>query len=285
MSQSLTGSRYDLHVSRQGATESKVARDYFAVHPGDVEEVQEGDDVIGYVHSWEVGSTVDGPGLRFVAFLTGCPLRCLYCHNPDTWHKHNGHPVSVARSMRQIGNYVQVLKISNGGITLSGGEPQLQRAFVTQIFRRCKQMGLHTCLDTSGRLGDRFTDEELMDIDLHLLDIKSGDPDTFERITRQPLQPTLDFARRLATLKRPMWIRFVLVPGFTDDEDNVENVADICAGLESVGRVEILRFHQMGRDKWWKLGLEYPLEIVVPPDAQLTERVRGQFRSRGLSVY
>jgi pyruvate formate lyase activating enzyme len=285
MSQSLTGSRYDLHVSRQGAVESKVARDYFAVHPGDVEEVQEGDDVIGYVHSWEVGSTVDGPGLRFVAFLTGCPLRCLYCHNPDTWHKYNGRPVSVARSMRQIGNYVQVLKISNGGITLSGGEPQLQRAFVTQIFRRCKEMGLHTCLDTSGRLGDRFTDDELMDIDLHLLDIKSGDPDVFQRVTRQPLQPTLDFARRLATLKRPMWIRFVLVPGFTDDHDNVEKVADICAGLESVERVEILRFHQMGRDKWRKLGLDYPLEAVGPPDPELTNRVRGQFRSHGLTVY
>jgi pyruvate formate lyase activating enzyme len=285
MSQSLTGSRYDLKVSRQGAVESKVSRDYFAVHPGDVEEVQAGDDVIGYVHSWEVGSTVDGPGLRFVAFLTGCPLRCLYCHNPDTWHKYNGHPVSVARSMRQIGNYGQVLKISNGGITLSGGEPQLQRAFVTQIFRRCKEMGLHTCLDTSGRLGDRFTDDELMDIDLHLLDIKSGDPDVFQRVTRQPLQPTLDFARRLATLKRPMWIRFVLVPGFTDDHDNVEKVADICAGLESVERVEILRFHQMGRDKWRKLGLDYPLEAVGPPDPELTNRVRGQFRSHGLTVY
>jgi pyruvate formate lyase activating enzyme len=285
MSQSLTGSRYDLHVSRQGAVESKVSRDYFAAHPGDVEEVQAGDDVIGYVHSWEVGSTVDGPGLRFVAFLTGCPLRCLYCHNPDTWHKYNGHPVSVARSMRQIGNYGQVLKISNGGITLSGGEPQLQRAFVTQIFRRCKEMGLHTCLDTSGRLGDRFTDDELMDIDLHLLDIKSGDPDVFQRVTRQPLQPTLDFARRLATLKRPMWIRFVLVPGFTDDHDNVEKVADICAGLESVERVEILRFHQMGRDKWRKLGLDYPLEAVGPPDPELTNRVRGQFRSHGLTVY
>jgi pyruvate formate lyase activating enzyme len=285
MSQSLTGSRYDLHVSRQGAVESKVSRDYFAVHPGDVEEVQAGDDVIGYVHSWEVGSTVDGPGLRFVAFLTGCPLRCLYCHNPDTWHKHNGHPVSVARSMRQIGNYGQVLKISNGGITLSGGEPQLQRAFVTQIFRRCKEMGLHTCLDTSGRLGDRFTDDELMDIDLHLLDIKSGDPDVFQRVTRHPLQPTLDFARRLATLKRPMWIRFVLVPGFTDDHDNVEKVADICAGLESVERVEILRFHQMGRDKWRKLGLDYPLEAVGPPDPELTNRVRGQFRNHGLTVY
>jgi pyruvate formate lyase activating enzyme len=285
MSQPPTGSRYDLHVARKGAAESKAARDYFAVHPGDTEEAQETDDVVGYVHSWEVGSTVDGPGLRFVGFLTGCPLRCLYCHNPDTWHKYNGHPVSVSRAMRQIGNYAQVLKISNGGITLSGGEPQLQREFATQIFHRCKQLGLHTCIDTSGRFGDRFTDQELMDIDLHLLDIKSGDPDTFKKVTNQPLQPTLDFARRLATLKRTMWVRFVLVPGFTDGHDNVERVADVCAGLESVERVEILRFHQMGQDKWRKLGLEYALANVAPPSVELTERVRGQFRSRGLTVY
>jgi len=255
------------------------------VHPGDVEEVQDGDDIIGYVHSWEVGSTVDGPGLRFVGFLTGCPLRCQYCHNPDTWHKYNGHRVSVARSMRQIGNYAQVLRISGGGVTISGGEPMLQHAFVTSIFHRCKQMGLHTCLDTSGRLGNRFTDEELMDIDLNLLDIKSGDPDTYEKVTRQPLQPTLDYARRLSALKRPMWIRFVLVPGLSDSRDNVEKVADICAALASVERVEILRFHQMGRDKWRKLGLDYPLESVAPPAPELTERVRGQFRSRGLTVF
>jgi pyruvate formate lyase activating enzyme len=285
MNKALTGSRYELYVARKGASENKAARDYFAVHPGDVEETPEGDDVIGYVHSWEVGSTVDGPGLRFVGFLTGCPLRCLYCHNPDTWHKYNGHPVSVARSMRQIGNYVQVLKISNGGITLSGGEPQMQRPFVTRIFRRCKQLGLHTCLDTSGRLGDRFTDEELMDIDLHLLDIKSGNPEIYKKVTNQPLQPTVDFARRLSALKRPIWVRFVLAPGFTDDYDNVEKVADICAGLESLQRVEILRFHQMGSDKWRKLGLEYSLENVGPPAPELTERVRGQFRSRGLTVY
>jgi pyruvate formate lyase activating enzyme len=285
MNKALTGSRYELYVARKGASENKAARDYFAVHPGDVEEAPEGDDVIGYVHSWEVGSTVDGPGLRFVGFLTGCPLRCLYCHNPDTWHKYNGHPVSVARSMRQIGNYVQVLKISNGGITLSGGEPQMQRPFVTRIFRRCKQLGLHTCLDTSGRLGDRFTDEELMDIDLHLLDIKSGNPDIYKKVTNQPLQPTVDFARRLSALKRPIWVRFVLAPGFTDDYDNVERVADICAGLESLQRVEILRFHQMGSDKWRKLGLEYSLENVGPPVPELTERVRGQFRTRGLTVY
>jgi pyruvate formate lyase activating enzyme len=285
MSEPSIGSRYDLHVTRKGAAESKAVRDYFSVHPGDVEEAQEGDDVIGYVHSWEVGSTVDGPGLRFVAFLTGCPLRCQFCHNPDTWHKYNGHPISVSRSMQRIGSFAQVLKVCNGGITISGGEPVLQRAFVTQIFRRCKQMGLHTCLDTCGRLGDRLTDEELMEIDLNLLDIKSGDPDIYKQVTRQPLQPTLDYARRLSALKRPMWIRFVLVPGLSDGYDNVAKLADICAGLESVERVEILRFHQMGKDKWRKLGLEYPLEAVMPPTPELTERVRGQFRSRGLTVY
>jgi pyruvate formate lyase activating enzyme len=285
MSQSLTGSRYEIHVSRKGALESKAAQNYNAVYPGDLEEVQEEDDLVGYVHSWEVGSTVDGPGIRFVAFLTGCLLRCQYCHNPDTWHKYNGHPVTVSRSMLQIGKYAQVLKISQGGITISGGEPMLQRKFVTRIFHRCKELGLHTCLDTSGRLGDRFTDAELMDIDLNLLDIKSGDPAIYEKVTRQPLQPTLDYARRLSESGRPMWIRYVLVPGLTDGHDNVEKVAEFCAGLKTVERVEILRFHQMGRDKWGKLGLQYPLESVSTPAPELTERVRGQFRSRGLTVY
>jgi pyruvate formate lyase activating enzyme len=144
---------------------------------------------------------------------------------------------------------------------------------------------MHTCIDTSGRLGAKFTDSELMDIDLHLLDIKSGDPAIYEKVTRQPLQPTLDHAYRLSAMGRPMWVRFVLVAGLTDGYDNVEKVADICAGLKSAERVEILRFHQMGRDKWHKLGLPYPLESVEPPAPQLAERVRGQFRSRGLTVY
>jgi pyruvate formate lyase activating enzyme len=156
---------------------------------------------------------------------------------------------------------------------------------MAQVFRRCKALGLHTCVDTSGRLGDRLGDAELMDIDLHLLDIKSGDPEVYERLTRQPLQPTLDYARRLSALARPMWIRFVLVPGLTDGHDNVERLADFCAGLRGVERVEILRFHQMGRDKWRRLELDYPLADTQPPDPELTERVRGQFRSRGLTVY
>jgi pyruvate formate lyase activating enzyme len=284
MSQSLVGSRYNLYVARQ-KTRSEVEHDYYAVHPADLEETAAGDDVTGYVHSWEVGTTVDGPGIRFVAFLTGCFLRCQYCHNPDTWHRKNGHPVTVAQSMRTISKYAQVLKISRGGITISGGEPMVQREFMMQIFRRCKQLGLHTCLDTAGRLGDRMTDEDLTHIDLHLLDIKSGDPDVYEKVTGQPLAPTVEYARRLSVLRRPMWVRFVLVPGLTDGYDNVEKVADICAGLKSLERVEILRFHQMGRDKWHNLGLLYPLQDTQPPDAELTERVRGQFRSRGLTVY
>ena len=285
MSEPRIGSRYDIHVARKGKHENQEEKDYRAIYPSDIEEVEEAEDLIGYVHSYEVGSTVDGPGIRFVAFLTGCPLRCQYCHNPDTWHKQNGQPVTVSRSMKQIGKYVQVLKISKGGITISGGEPVLQRKFLTRIFHKCKELGLHTCLDTCGRLGDQLTDQDLMDIDLNLLDIKSGDPAIYEKVTNQPLQPTIDYARRLSALGRPMWARFVLVPGLTDVYDNVEKAADICAELKSLERVEILRFHQMGKDKWSKLGLEYPLANVEPPTAELTERVRSQFRSRGLTVY
>lgn len=285
MSQSLVGSRYDLHVAHKGAEENRKEHDYYAVHPGDTEQVREKDDLIGYVHSYEVGSTVDGPGLRFVGFLTGCLLRCQYCHNPDTWHKLNGHPVPVSRAMHTIEKYAQALKISKGGVTLTGGEPQVQKPFVVRIFRRCQEIGLHTCIETSGRLGERFTDQELMDIDLHILDIKSGDPAIYETVTRHPLQPTLDFARRLSDLGRPMWVRLCLVPGLTDGQENVEKIADFCATLKSLERVEVLPFHQMGREKWHKLGLHYTLENVEPPVPELTERVRAQFRGHRLTVY
>ena len=283
MSKSLIGSRYALHVARSGAAQTKG--NYYEVQPGDLEDAAPGGDLTGYVHSYEVGSTVDGPGIRFVGFLSGCLLRCQYCHNPDTWHKSNGTPVTVAQAMRQIGKYAKVLKVSNGGVTLSGGEPVVQRAFMMQIFRRCKQLGLHTCLDTAGRLGERLSDDDLQQIDLQLLDIKAGDPDTYFRITNQPLQPTLDYARRLSRLGRPLWVRFVLVPGLSDAFDNVEKVAELCAELKTLQRVEVLRFHQMGKDKWHRLGLEYKLEHTEPPSAELSERVRAQFRSRGLTVF
>ena len=279
-------SRYELNVAPEGEAESKKITDYFAEHPGDVDAVvREGDDLVGYVHSWEAGSTVDGPGVRFVGFLTGCPLRCQYCHNPDTWHKFNGVPVTIARAMARISSFAQMLKLTQGGVTISGGEPQLQRTYLLELFRRCHQLGLHTAIETSGRLGAKFTDEDLHQVDLHLLDIKSGDPATYEKVTRQPLQPTLEFARRLSALGRPMWVRFTLVPGLTDGHDNVEKLADLCAGLKTMERVEIQPFHQMGKEKWHRLGLTYPLEKTEPPGAELIDRVRGQFRSRGLTVY
>jgi len=280
-----TGSRYEMQVDPAGVRESKAEPDYYAIHAADIEDVTEEDDLIGYVHSYEVGSTVDGPGLRFVAFLSGCLLRCQYCHNPDTWHKRNGHPVTVSRAMTTVGKYAKVLKISKGGITLSGGEPMVQRPFMARIFRRCKELGLHTCLDTAGRLGEKMTEQDILDVDLHLLDIKSGDPEVYKTVTNQPLQPTLDYATRLSDMGRPMWIRYVLVPGLSDGFDNVQKVADFVAGLKTVERVEILRFHQMGSDKWRQLGLEYRLADTEPPSVELSERVREQFRSRGLTVY
>ena len=277
--------RYEFYVSKEAPDLPGSA--YFDIHDSDVEAVAENGDeeLLGYIHSTQLGSTVDGPGLRFVVFLTGCLLRCQYCHNPDTWHKKNGKPFSVAQAMQVVTKYAQVLKISKGGITLSGGEPLVQLEFTTRMFRRCKELGLHTCLDTSGRLGDRLSDEQLMEIDLNLLDIKSGDPEICQRVTHGPLQPTLDYARRLSDLRRPMWVRFVLVPNLTDSYDNVQRVADFCADLRSLERVEILRFHQLGRSKWQKLGIDYPLNDTEPPSAELTERVRDQFRSRGITVY
>ena len=278
-------SRYEFYLSQEAPNIAGAT--YFDIHESDIETVPQTDDkeLIGYIHSAQLGTTVDGPGIRLVVFLTGCLLRCQYCHNPDTWHTRNGKPFSVAQAMEVIGKYAEPLKISKGGITLSGGEPLVQLEFSTRIFRRCKELGLHTCLDTSGRLGDRLSDEQLMDIDLNLLDIKSGDPEVYKRVTHAPLQPTLDYARRLSDLGRPMWVRYVLVPDLTDGYDNVERVADFCASLKSLERVEILRFHQLGRSKWEKLGIDYKLNDTQPPSAELSERVREQFRSRQLTVY
>jgi pyruvate formate lyase activating enzyme len=186
---------------------------------------------------------------------------------------------------REIDQYANVLRLSGGGVTLSGGEPLVQSEFASAVFRYCKALGVHTALDTSGRLGERLNDEELRDVDLTLLDIKSGDPATYVALTGQPLEPTLAFARRLSALGRRMWIRFVLVPGLTDAPDNVEAVAAFAASLDGVERVEILRFHQLGRQKWHDLNLAYTLEDTEPPGDALVARVKAQFRRHGLAVY
>jgi pyruvate formate lyase activating enzyme len=240
---------------------------------------------MGFLHSFTTGSTVDGPGVRVVAWTTGCQWRCKYCHNPDTWNINNGIPVSVTRAAEQLRKYRSGLKIMAGGFTISGGEPLMQDRFVVKLFAAAKSMGIHTALDTNGGLGDRLTDEELETIDLVLLDLKTWDAQRHKELTGMEVGPTLDFARRLGERRRPISVRFVLVPGLTDDEEDIARIAKFAASLGTVERVDVLPFHQMGRYKWDKLGLNYELGETEPPTRDLVERVCGQFRSEGLTTY
>ena len=239
----------------------------------------------GSLHSFDLSTGVDGPGTRFVAFLAGCPLRCLYCHSPDTWYRRSGQPTTTDDLIIEIRRYERFIKVAGGGVTLSGGEPLQQPAFVREVFTRCKEMGLHTALDTSGFLGDRADDALLDATDLVLLDIKSGDPGAYRRVTGTGrLAPTVRFGQRLAERGTPIWVRFVLVPGLTDDVSNVAAVADIAAALATVERVEVLPFHRLAAAKYAALGLDFPLADTAPPTPALLDRVRGQFRERGLTV-
>ncbi len=241
---------------------------------------------LGSVHSWELVTAVDGPGTRMTVFLNGCPLRCLYCHNPDTFNMKDGQPIEASDLLKRIKRYRKLFKSSGGGITISGGEVLMQRAFAWNVLMGAKSMGIHTCIDTSGFLGANATDDFLESVDLVLLDVKSGDEETYKRVTGRSLQPTIDFGDRLSKLGKEIWVRFVVVPGYTDSYENVENVADIvCRWKNVVSRVEVLPFHQMGTDKWKTLGLKYELEDVEPPSKEETERVRDQFRARGLNVF
>ncbi|MER6084954.1 pyruvate formate-lyase-activating protein [Streptomyces sp. NPDC001833] len=241
--------------------------------------------VRGRIHSWDLSTGVDGPGTRFVLFISGCPLRCLYCANPDTWHMRDGQGTTVDQVMAGIEKYRAFVTTAGGGVTLTGGEPLLQPAFAGAVLRRCKEAGLHTALDTSGFLGARATDELLADTDLVLLDIKSFDVPTYRALTGGELTPTLNFATRLDRLGVPMWIRYVLVPGWTDAPEHVDALARFVSELPSVQRVEVLPFHKLGAAKYTALGVPFPLRDTPGPSAELVERVRGQFRHRGVKAY
>jgi pyruvate formate lyase activating enzyme len=240
---------------------------------------------VGFLHSFTTGSTVDGPGVRIVGWTTGCQFRCLYCHNPDTWTLSNGIPVTLARATEELRKYRPGLKIMSGGFTLSGGEPLLQDRFAIKLLTAANSMGIHTALDTNGALGSRLTDAELERIDLVLLDIKGWGPERHRRLTGMDIGPVLDFARRLADYKRPIWLRFVLVPGLTDRDDDIAQIAKFSAGLGNVERVDVLPFHQMGRFKWKELKYNYALDGVQPPSLETVEKVCMQFRAEGLEAF
>jgi pyruvate formate lyase activating enzyme len=197
----------------------------------------------------------------------------------------NGIPVTIARATEELRKYRHGLRTMKGGFTLSGGEPLMQHRFAVKLLGAASAMGIHVALDTNGYLGDRLTDAEVDAIDLFLLDLKGWDPERHLRLTGMDNGPTLQFARRLAARRRPVWVRFVLVPGLSDDEPTVSGIARFAASLGNVERVDVLPFHQMGRYKWAQLGLEYTLDHVEPPAPESVEWACGVFKSEGLRAY
>ena len=265
------GSRHDLRVG---------------ISPDAPDESQFKDEkgAFGYCHSYETSSRYDGPGLRVVLFVSGCLLRCTYCHNPDTWHLKDGTYVSAEHVLSRLADFAPALRSLGGGLTISGGEAMVQMAFTRRIFAGAKALGLHTAIQTSGFLGDRVDEDYLSNIDLVLLDIKSSDPETYRRVTGRDLAPTLRFAERLASQAKPTWIRFTLVPGETDDPANVEGIARFVAPMKNVEWVEVQPFHQMGAFKWKAIGLDYKLLNTSTAGRELVDRVIGQFRTAGCRV-
>ena len=262
------GSRHDLHVGRSPDAPQ-------------ADDLHDEDGAFGYVHSYETGSNYDGPGPRVVLFMSGCLLRCSYCHNPDTWHLKEGTYVSAQHVIDRLRGFAPALRSLDGGLTISGGEPMVQLGFTGRILAAAKQMGVHTAIETSGFLGDHVDDRYLSCLDLVLLDIKSGDPETYRRVTSRDLTPTLRFAERLAALGKPVWVRFTLVPGLTDDPANVEKIARFVAPMKNVEWVEVQPFHQLGAFKWKAMQLTYEHADTAPPTRELVDRVLEQFRTAG----
>ncbi len=237
---------------------------------------------MGFLHSFTTGSAVDGPGIRLVAWTTACMFRCKYCHNPDTWTLANGIPVTLEQAVEEVRKYANGLRAMRGGFTLSGGEPLVQDRFASRLFSAVQDMGVHTAIETNGHFGERLTDGELETIDLVVLDMKAFNADQHQRVTGMLNEKVIEFCERLARLNRPMWLRYVLVPGLTDSTDEMAAVARFGASLGIVERAEILPFHQLGQYKWERLGIEYALAATHPPtDEQIAEALTI-FRSAGL---
>ena len=268
----LIGSPYDLRVSLGEKVGETGIRE--AIDSGDW----------GFVHSFQTGSGVDGPGMRLVAWLSGCQFRCVYCHNPDTWKLTNGMPVSVTRAVEVVNQYRHDLRIMKGGLTISGGEPLMQHRFVVKLFAAVQKLGVHTALDTNGYLGNRLSDDDLGCINLVMLGLKAITPELHQRLTGMDTGPAREFARRLAARNRPVWIRFVVVPGWTDDREEIGRMADFAASLGNVERVDVLPFHQLGRFKWEQLGMEYQLRDAAPTPREKVEEAIARFRAAGLNV-
>ncbi len=240
-------------------------------------------EIRGNIHSIETFGSVDGPGVRFIVFLKGCNLRCLYCHNADTWDKHSDDQRSADEILKQALRYKEYWG-KDSGITVSGGEPLLQMEFLTDLFQKAKKLGISTCIDTAGQ---PFTKEEpwfsqfetLMEYtDLLLMDIKHIDREKHIRLTGRTNDNIKEMFRYLSDIRKPIWIRYVLVPGYSDDPEDVEKTAGFISTLNNVEKVEVLPYHSMGAFKWEKLGIPYQLKDVKSPSREEAEHVQNILR-------
>ncbi|WP_195940582.1 pyruvate formate-lyase-activating protein [Romboutsia sp. 1001713B170131_170501_G6] len=239
----------------------------------------------GRVHSIETFGTVDGPGIRFIVFMQGCPLRCKYCHNRDTWDAKGGKEYTTDELISEVLKYSSYMKFSGGGLTVSGGEATLQPEFVAELFAKAKKNGIHTCLDTSGFVDIDKIDPILDNTDLVLLDLKHMIDDKAKDLTGVTIQKTLKLAKHLDERNIPVWIRHVLVPGITDDRENLEALGKFVSTLNNVDRLELLPYHTIGVHKWESMGIEYELKGVpdaTPEDIKKASQVLKEF---GLEVF
>ena len=239
----------------------------------------------GFVHSFQTGSGVDGPGVRIVAWLSGCQFRCVFCHNPDTWKLTNGMPVPLSQAVEVVGQYRHSLRTMKGGLTISGGEPLVQHRFALKaVSQPCKNwVSTPRSIQMVISADDSLTTTCSPSISSCSASRQST-PDLHREITGMDHKPVHEFARRLAARKRPVWIRFVIVPGYTDNIDEVGRMADFAAELGNVEHVDVLPFFQLGRYKWEKLGMDYKLRDAKPPSREKIDEVLDRFRAAGLSA-
>lgn len=241
-------------------------------------------DRIGRIHSLESFGTVDGPGIRFVVFLQGCPLRCQFCHNPDTWEVNKGTEYTPEQLVNEILKYKSYMGFSGGGVTFTGGEPLLQAEFVLEVAKQCKKNGISVAIDTSGFIFNEVVKEVLEYTDIVLLDIKNYNPMVYKTVTGVNLAPTLKFLDYLREININTWIRYVLVPGLTDNLDAIKELSDHLDQFPNVSKIELLAFHKMGEYKWKELGLDYKLTDTKEPDQELMKKVEEIFSSNGKIV-
>ena len=243
------------------------------------------DENTGYIHSYLSGGTVDGPGIRFVLFMQTCPLRCRFCHNPDTWYYNENNKIDVQRALKLVLQYKDFYFATNGGITVSGGEPLMQPKFVLNLFKKLKEYNIHTCIDTSGYVDITKNITDLIEYtDLFLLDIKHTNNEEHIKLTGKPNIKVINFLNALLKHNKKIWIRQVIMPSVTDSSDYAESLINLIEPYRSIiDKVELLPYHTMGKDKWEKLNLKYTLDIN-PPDSETLRFVKDKIEKNGYSV-